>query len=160
MGSGKSTVGKILAKKLNRELADVDQKIEEKEKRRIAEIFEKDGELYFRDVEKEAIRAIASRSNLVITTGGGAVLDPGSMAALKAGGWIILLEATPETILQRVKDSRHRPLLKGGEMSAEIKRLLEFRKPYYEKADMKCSTDGKSAQQVADEILKKLENET
>ena len=69
------------------------------------------------------------------------------------------LEADAETIWRRVKDSRHRPLLKSGDMLGEIRRLLEARRPYYEKADLRFNTDGKSAAEVADEILARLENE-
>ena len=163
MGTGKSTVGKILAKKLGRELVDVDQRIEEKEKRRIAEIFEKDGEPVFRRLEKQMVRSVASGSKLVITTGGGAVIDTENVSALKANGILVLLEAQPRTIYQRVKDSRHRPLLnlpagQAGtqDMQSEIQRLLEARKPHYDRADLKCATDGKTAQQVADEILRTL----
>ena len=156
MGTGKSTVGKILAKKLGREWVDVDQRIEEKEKRRIADIFEKDGESAFRRLESRMVQEVASGSGFVITTGGGAVTDEGNVSALKANGILVLLEAAPQTIYQRVKDSRHRPLLKTGDKLGEIRRLLESRRPFYEKADLKCSTDGKTAQQVADEILRAL----
>jgi shikimate kinase len=159
MGTGKSTVGKILAKKMGREIVDVDQKIEEKEKRRIAEIFEKDGEAAFRLLEKQAVKAVASGSKLVITTGGGVVLDSENVSMLKANGILVLLQATPQTIHQRVKGSRHRPLLRAGDAQDEISKLLEARRPYYEGADLKCATDGKTAQQVADEILKMLDGE-
>ena len=157
MGTGKSSAGKALAKKTGRALVDIDQRVEEKEKRRIADIFEKDGEAAFRRLEKEAIREAVKGSGLVITTGGGAVLDPENLSALKAGGVVVALEATPETIFQRVKDSRHRPLLKSNDVLGEIRRLLESRRPYYRKADVVVSTDGKTALQVADEIAAKLE---
>ncbi len=157
MGTGKTSVGKALAKKMGRTLVDVDQKIEEKEKRRIADIFEKGGEAAFRKIEKLAIREAASGSGQVITTGGGAVIDPDNIAALKANGILVALEAAPETIFQRVKDSRHRPLLHSNDVPGEIRRLLEARRPYYEKADLKFMTDGKTAAQVADEIAEKLD---
>ena len=159
MGTGKSRVGKTLAKKLGRPLVDVDQRIEQGEKRRVAQIFEKEGEIYFRRLEKEAIRDVSAGRGLVITTGGGAVIDPENVSALKANGILVLLEATPQTIYQRVKDSRHRPLLKSGDVQGEIGRLLEARRSYYDQADLRCTTDGKTAQQVADEILRALENE-
>jgi shikimate kinase len=159
MGTGKSTVGKILAKKLGRELVDVDQRIEEKERRRIADIFEKDGEARFRELEKEAIRETASGSALVITTGGGAVTDAQNVAELKAHGILVALEASVQTIYDRVKGTRHRPLLKAGDVQGEIRRLLEERRPHYAQADLKFSTDGKTAPQVAEEILKALESE-
>ena len=159
MGTGKSTVGKVLAKKLGRALVDVDQRIEQKQNRRIADIFEKEGESAFRRLEKQTVCEVASGSDLVITTGGGAVVDADNLASLKANGIVIALEATPQTITQRVKDTRHRPLLKSNDVLGEVRRLLEQRRPYYDKADLKFATDGKTAAQVADEILAKLENE-
>src|SRR3989338_6650413 len=86
MGTGKSTVGKILAKKMNRALVDIDRRIEENERRRGAPIFVEEGEVYFRGLEKETIRDVCRASGLVITTGGGAVMDAENMAALRANG--------------------------------------------------------------------------
>lgn len=159
MGTGKSTVGKILAKKMSRALVDIDHRIEEREKRKISEIFEKEGEEYFRRLEKEMIRDTASHSGQVITTGGGAVLDAENFAALKSSGFLVALTASPETIYQRVKDTRHRPLLKSPDLMAEIRRLLEIRMPVYKKADLCFTSDGKSGAQVAEQILEALEKE-
>ncbi|MBI3252949.1 MAG: shikimate kinase [Candidatus Omnitrophica bacterium] len=156
MGTGKTSVGKILARELDRPLVDVDQAIEEKEKRKIAEIFEKSGEAYFRAVEKEAVREAAVRESVVITTGGGAVLDPENLDALRRNGTLIALSAKPETIYERVKNSRHRPLLKGEDLLAQIQKLLEIRKPHYEKADLTLDTDGQTSAEVAARILKRL----
>jgi shikimate kinase len=151
MGTGKSTVGKLLAKRLKRQWVDVDQRIEEAEKRKIAEIFEKEGEAHFRRLERETIEKVAAGTNLVITTGGGAVIDPANRAALKKNGLLIALSASPETIFQRVRRSKHRPLLKG-DMLAQIKRLLAERENHYREADGTFSTDGKTASQVAEAI--------
>ena len=159
MGTGKSTVGKILAKRLGRTWVDVDQRIEEAEKRKIGDIFEKDGEAGFRALEKEMVRRVCGGANLVITTGGGAVLDEENMRALKQNGFLIALDASPETIYQRVKDSRHRPLLKSGDLMGEIRRLLEARRPFYAKADVSFRTDGKTAADVAGAIAGALEKE-
>ena len=156
MGTGKSTVGKALAKKTGRSLVDIDQRIEESQKRRIADIFEKDGEAAFRRLEKQAIQEAVLGSGLVITTGGGAVMDPENFSALKERGIVLLLEAQPDTIYKRVKDSRHRPLLHSSDVMGEIRRLLSARQGQYDRADFKFSTDGKSASQVTDEILAKL----
>ena len=159
MGTGKSTVGKILAKKMNRALVDIDHRVEEKEKRKISEIFEKEGEDYFRRLEKETIRDVVSHSGQVITTGGGAVMDAENLAALKSGGFLVALTASAETIYQRVKDTRHRPLLKSGDLLAQIRQLLEARRPAYDKADLHFASDGKTGAQVADQILEALEKE-
>lgn len=157
MGTGKSTVGKLLAKKIGREWIDVDHWIEQKTKRKIADIFESDGESAFRRMEKDAILEMASKNRCVITTGGGAVLDPANMLALRKNGILVVLEASPETIYERVKDARHRPLLKNSNPKDEIARLLKERKPHYEKADLSIRTDGKAPGRVAEEIMAMLE---
>ena len=160
MGTGKSAVGKILAKLLGRPWVDVDLRIEQAQKKKISEIFEKEGESAFRRLEKEMIRDVASQSGLVVTTGGGAVLDEENRKRLKQSGVLVALSASPETIFQRVKDSRHRPMLKtSGDLMTEIKRLLALRQPFYEKADMTFQTDGKNASQVAEAIAEALEKE-
>jgi len=153
MGTGKSSVGKILSKKLQRPLIDVDEHIEEMEKRKICDIFEKEGEAHFRSLEKDAIRWAAEKEAAVIITGGGAVLDPENVEALKTKGILVALLATHETIFKRVRNSKHRPLLGGKDMFSEIKRLMEVRAPYYDKADYKFQTDGLSSAQVAEKIM-------
>ena len=156
MGTGKTSIGKLLAKELRREVVDVDQHIEKKEKRKVSDIFERDGEAVFRRMEKEAIREISQKSGIVITTGGGAVLDPENWEALKKTGWVVALLARPETIYQRIKDSKRRPLLKVQDVYAEIKNLLEIRKPYYERSDFSVETDGRTPPQVAKLVLETL----
>ena len=158
MGTGKSTVGKLLAKKLKRRWVDVDHEIEEAEGRKISEIFEKEGEAHFRRLEKEMIQKVASEYGLVIMTGGGAVVDPANRAALKKNGLVVTLSATPETIFQRVRKSRHRPLLKG-DLLTEIKRLLAERESFYRESDRTFSTDGKTGAQVAGIIEETLQKE-
>ena len=158
MGTGKSTVGKILAKRLRRVWVDVDKRIEEAQKRKIAEIFESEGEAYFRRLEKEMIQTVASGQGLVITTGGGAVVDPANRAALKKNGFLITLSATPETIFRRVRRSGHRPLLKG-DLLTEIRRLLAEREPFYRESDGTFPTDGKTAAQVAGTIEAALQKD-
>ena len=156
MGTGKTSVGKILGKKLNREVIDVDQYIETTQKRKISEIFEKEGEVFFRAVEKKAIRDISGRRGIVITTGGGAVLDPQNIQVLKETGWVVCLSAPPETVFSRVKYSRHQPLLAGKDTLAEIRHLLRIREPFYAEADFRVETGGCTSAQAADEILKIL----
>jgi shikimate kinase len=159
MGTGKSTVGKLLAKRLGWPWVDVDQRIEESQKKKVVEIFDKEGEAQFRRLEKDMVRLVSAGSRQVITTGGGAVLDTGNIEALKKNGMLIALSATPETLYQRLKDSRYRPLLKSGDLMGEIRRLLEERRPFYEKADATFRTDGKTAAEVAQAIAESLEKE-
>ena len=158
MGTGKTSIGKILAKKLNCPVIDLDRQIEEKEKRKINEIFEKDGEAYFRRLEKEAVREAAQNEGVVITTGGGAVLDPENVRALREKGLIVALFAKPETIYKRVSHSMARPLLNKADKFSEIKKLLEIRRPFYEKCDLKIETDGHTATEVVDMILEGLKD--
>ena len=105
------------------------------------------------------VRDVASGKNLVITTGGGVVLDPENMERLKQNGLLLGLLAHPETVYQRVKDSKHRPLLKAGDGLGEIRRLMDQRRPLYAKADASFHTDGKTAAQVASDILEALEKD-
>ena len=156
MGTGKTSVGKIPAKRLNRPVVDVDLYIEKSVEKEISEIFETEGEARFRVLEKEAIRQICQGQGIVITTGGGAVLDPENIETLKASGCVIGLSAKPETIFKRLRHSRHRPLLNGQDKLKEIERLLAVRKPFYQKADLHFDTDGRTASQMADLILKAL----
>ena len=156
MGTGKTSVGKVLARRLKRPVVDVDRYVEVMSKKKISEIFEKEGEAAFRALEKDAIRRICERREIVITTGGGAALDPENITALKGSGWVIGLSASPQTIFSRVKNSRHRPLLDGKDQLTEIQRLLEVRRPFYEKADLYFDTDDRSPSRTAGLILKTL----
>ena len=156
MGTGKTSVGKILGSKLVREVIDVDLYIEKTEKRKIADIFGKEGETHFRMLEKNAVEAISRREGIVITTGGGVVLDPENMKALGKNGVLVALSATPETIFRRVRNSKHRPLLQGGDPMSEIKRLYALRKPLYEKCDFNFPTDNCTPSAVAEKVLEKL----
>ncbi len=162
MGTGKSSVGKALGRQTGRRVVDIDQWIESQKGRKIREIFEQEGEAYFRELETLALAEVVRLAGAVITTGGGAVLNPVNLETLKKTGWIISLSASPETIYERVKDSRHRPLLKDGsrqEVTAEICRLLEARNPFYALADYEFKTDGLAPDQVAHLILETLERE-
>ena len=159
MGTGKTSVGKILAKRLRRAVVDIDLSIEESTKKKISEIFEAEGEAGFRVLEKEAIRQICQSQGIVITTGGGAVLDPENIERLKASGCVIGLSASPQTILGRIRHSRHRPLLNGKDKLKDIERLMTARKPFYEKADLHFDTDGHTAAEMAELILNALAEE-
>jgi len=159
MGTGKSSVGKTLARKLGRSFVDVDMWIETSQKRKIKDIFETDGEAYFRTLEKEAIRIISRQTGSVITTGGGVVLDAENRRLLKETGVVIALLAKPETIYERVKNSQHRPLLQGADRLSEIQSLLESRKGFYQEADLFFETDGKTSAEVAENIMGALETQ-
>lgn len=113
MGVGKTTVSSHLAKLLNREVIETDTYIVEKANMDIPSIFDKFGENYFRDLESEAVAEISKKRGVIISCGGGAVIREKNVLELKESGIIIRLTATPNTVLQRVKDSNERPILNG-----------------------------------------------
>jgi shikimate kinase len=153
MGTGKTELGKILSKKLDCVLVDVDNELEKEEGMTISEIFRQHGEPGFRERETAMIRTIAERERVVVSTGGGAVLRQENMDALREKGVIVCLTARPETVLHRTRGSKDRPLLQVEDPLGKIRELMEFRKPFYEKADMVINTDGKTPLQVAEEII-------
>jgi shikimate kinase len=152
MGTGKSVVGKFLAKKLNMDFVELDEIIEKREKMPIKDIFEKKGEPYFRLVEKEVVKEASLRENIVISAGGGAIINEENFKNLKSSGIIICLQARPETILKRTKDLRTRPLLNVPDPKKKIEELLSKRAPYYKKADHCIDTDNLTIEQTAEKI--------
>ena len=154
MGVGKSTIAKLLAKELNAELIEMDETIEEEAGITINEIFEKYGESHFRDLESALVERIADKGGAVVSCGGGAVLRPENVAAMKKNGRVIFLSATPETIYERVRFSTNRPLLNGNMNVEYIAQLMERRRNVYEQAaDMIISTDGIEKSQIIQEII-------
>jgi shikimate kinase len=152
MGTGKTAVGRELSRLLSMQLVDIDAEIEEDQKLSISDIFQKFGEKYFRDVESSVVKKFAAEKNLIISTGGGAVLREENMEALRENGIIFCLDAHPQTILERTNRSQDRPLLRTEDPIAKIKELLNFRRPFYEKAGTLIDTEGKTPLQIAEEI--------
>ncbi len=159
MGTGKTSVGKVLARKLGLGLVDIDRRIEERTGRKIREIFGTEGEAAFRALEKEEIRSAVAERGVVITTGGGAVLDPENWEALRGAGPVVALTASAETVYRRVRHSNNRPLLAAGDKLAQIRALMEKRRPYYERAQIRMATDGRTPAQVAAMLVKELEGQ-
>jgi shikimate kinase len=160
MGAGKTAVGKELAQILGMKLIDIDTEIEKSEQITINEIFSQFGEPRFREIETMMIKQIAAGKNLIISTGGGAVLKQENMAILRENGVIVCLMASPETILKRTSTSNDRPLLKVENPLEKINQLLTFRKPFYEKADIMIDTENKTPLQIAEEIIGKIREMT
>ncbi len=156
MGTGKTAVGKKLSMFLKMELIDVDTEIEKSQRMTINEIFKQFGEPGFREIETEMIQKLSERKDVIISTGGGAVLKQKNMDALRKQGVIICLMASPETILKRTSHNSNRPLLKVEDPFEKIKELLHFRRPFYEKADIMIDTEGKTPLQIAEEIIEKI----
>lgn len=156
MGTGKSAVSKELSKVLGWKAIDIDTEIEKSQRMKITGIFKQFREPGFRDIETEMIKNLSKNKNAIISTGGGAVLRQENMDALRENGVIICLTATPETILQRTSNNNDRPLLQVEDPLKKIRELLEFRMPYYEKADIMMDTEGKTPLQIAEEIIEKI----
>ena len=159
MGTGKSKIGKRLAKKLGMSYLDTDELIEEGEKDSISAIFKKRGEEYFRRLETKVVKEVALLDNFVISTGGGVVLREGNIRLLKKNAFIVCLFASPEVILKRTKGDDNRPLLGVNNQKKRIEELLAFRKPYYEKADFSVDTSALDSEGVVEEIIEFLGKE-
>lgn len=153
MGTGKTTIGGLLAGRLNMSYINTDSLIEKKEGLTINDIFGKKGEPYFRKAEREIIKEVSKKENMVIDTGGGVIINEDNIKDLKENGVIFCLNASPEEILRRTKRCAHRPLLNVDNPLSEIKKLLNKRSHYYKKADCQIDTNGRSAAEVAEEII-------
>jgi len=157
MGTGKSTVGRVIAQKLEFHFIDTDDVIEQTSKAKIFDIFAEHGEDYFRDLESQAVKSVSLMKNQVVATGGGVVLRSSNIDLLRIGGSIFCLNATPKAIWDRVRSSRSRPLLRGPDPLKKIAMLLDKRAPYYALADHQIETTGVSVDRVADEIISYIE---
>ena len=156
MGSGKSAIGRTIAKKLGRRFIDTDRYIERKSGKTIPEIFDS-GENEFRTFEKEVIKKISQYVGIVIATGGGAIKDPENFRYLKESGWIIALYASPATLYKRIEGKRIRPLLLNeGDPVKKLEEIFNERKGMYAQADFQVNTEEKEIYQIADEIISLL----
>ena len=157
-GTGKSTVGKIVAARLGRVLVSTDAEIVRLARQRIPEIVEKHGWEYFRDLETKICEDLAGRDGIVIDTGGGAILRSQNVEGLKRTGKLFWLTASVETIAKRIGSDTQRPSLTGTKSFVdEIQDVLRERTPKYQAAaDYVIETEGKSLAQVADEILGRI----
>ncbi len=154
MGTGKSTVGRILAKKLGYRFIDVDEEIEREQGVSISHIFSEMGEPYFRQLERVLIKTLSLREGLVISAGGGAVVDENNIEAMKQGGTLVCLTAGPDEIMKRVGKSTNRPLLQVPDPMAKIMELMSKREPFYRKADFMVDTTMMTAEEVAGVVIR------
>lgn len=161
MGTGKSAVGLELSKQLRTELVEVDDLIAERAGKSIPEIFSEDGEAAFRKLEMEAVAEVSLRNGVVISCGGGAVLEPQNVTRLRRNSVVVFLTAPLEEILHRAaRDGRSRPLLNIPDREARVRELLTFRHPLYIRAaDYIVDTSGLDAEEVAEAIINCLKEE-
>ncbi|MBM4126314.1 MAG: shikimate kinase [Nitrospira sp.] len=157
-GTGKSTVGKIVAARLGRTLVSTDAEIVKRAGHGIPEIVAQHGWEYFRDLESQVCRDLSGGEGLVIDTGGGAILRAENVERLKHHGSVFWLTASVDTIMKRIGRDTQRPSLTGTKSFVdEVQDVLRDRTPKYEAAaDHVISTDGRSVVQIADEILARL----
>ena len=154
MGSGKTAVGRSLARLLDYPFYDSDHEIERRCGADIPLIFEREGEAGFRHREREIIAELTARSGIVLATGGGAILNPESRRDLANRGWVVYLETSVAQQAERAGRTRHRPLLAGRVPEERLAELMQLREPLYrEIADMITSTDRRRVNAVAELIL-------
>ena len=157
MGTGKSTTGRNLSEKLDFDFYDTDKLIEKAEGRKIKDIFEQDGEDYFRQKESEALSETKTLRNVVIATGGGIVEKEENRLLLKNEDKVIFLDSTPERQYERTKDSKKRPLLNDGDSLEILKKLYEKRFNFYEAVSkIKISMDNLNTEEILKKIIKFL----
>lgn len=152
MATGKTAVGRILARKMKWHFLDLDDLIELRYKGTISDIFAKEGEIYFRRIERRTLREISKEKKFVVACGGGIVLGKENIEVIKQTGKMICLTASPEIILKRTQGYSHRPLLNVADQRERIEALLKFRQPFYAQADYIIDTSDSSVEEVARKI--------
>lgn len=157
MGAGKTTVGRLLARRLHKRFIDSDHEIEARTGVAIPVIFEIEGEEGFRRRESHTIAELVQERPVVMATGGGVVLNPASRASLREGGFVVYLAATPELLYERTRYDRNRPLLQVEDPLARLRELHAQRDPLYrEVADLVVECPGPSAQAVTQFLLREF----
>jgi len=158
MGAGKTTVGRLIARRLRLRFIDSDHEIERRCGVKIPVIFEIEGEAGFREREAQALAALAVLEGIVLATGGGVVMLPENRRCLAEGGTVVYLRARPEDLYERVRHDRNRPMLAGADPLARLRELHAQRDPlYHEVADLIVDTGAQSVQTLAGELLGQLE---
>jgi shikimate kinase len=157
MGSGKSTIGNIIARRLNREFQDSDHFIEKRTGVDIPRIFDIEGEQGFRERETCALQELLGESNRVIATGGGSVVRPENQQILKQQGYIVFLDTSLKEQMHRLRRDKKRPLLQTADPRARLESLLKERRPIYlDLADLVVKTDKRVARRLAVDIINQL----
>jgi shikimate kinase len=158
MGSGKTTVGRMLALQLHFEFVDTDEWLERRAGRSITEVFEKEGEERFRVMERELVEEMVHWRGKVIATGGGLGATEANLVSLKTHSLVVCLWAPAELIWQRVRKQSHRPLLQDPDPLARIRSLLETRRPVYSQADVLINSGSRSVREVAAQVFHQFQS--
>lgn len=153
-GAGKSTVGRMVAERLHTGYVDIDTILIRKEGKPIAMIFAEKGEPVFREMERKEVETALSHEPAVVVPGGGWAAQPGALDGARLRGYFVYLKARPEVAADRAVPSGTRPVLMGGDPVEQMRELFKTRDPFYAKADATVLTEAKSAEKVADEIVR------
>lgn len=155
MGAGKTTIGKALAQKSNLVFTDTDERIEKQQQMKISDIFAQHGEAYFRDLETEMLKdLLKEKERMVISVGGGLPVREENRALLRQLGCVVYLQADAETLTARLRGSKNRPKLQGGDLREKINSLMDAREAFYlDAAAVQIRTDDKKIQEVVKEIM-------
>jgi shikimate kinase len=156
MGTGKTAVGRRVADALHCAFEDVDRLIERRSGRSVEAIFSSEGEAAFRKLEADTIVELVKRDHIVISTGGGALIDPVNHEQLTKNGLLICLTARVGTLLERLKNDGTRPLLAGENLESRLERLMKERESVYARCPVQIMTDGKTISEVTAEIIEKI----
>ena len=159
MGTGKTTVGRMVAQRLGFTLLDSDQEIERQQGRPITQIFAEDGEPAFRALEREFIARGHPAAHTVVACGGGMVVPPGMLEMLREKGVVVCLHASIETILRRISGHSHRPLFNVENPEARLRELYAQREPVYRRAGTLILTDARPLTDVANHVLRTYRRE-
>ena len=151
MGSGKSTIGRLMGKKINYNFYDIDKLIEEKTQKSITEIFREEGEEYFRNLEEEITINILNSKKTIIALGGGAILNDNIRTYIKRKSYNIYLEVNKKNLKKRLSNSKNRPLIKNENYDKILNDLIKKREKFYKKADLTIKNDN-----TIDDTIKKI----
>ena len=158
MGTGKTSVAKILAADLDKQFIEMDELIEQRAAKSINDIFAQDGEAHFRSLESSLLNELAQKEDLVVSCGGGLICNEDNLKTLKDTGVVFNLESSAQAIYERTKKYTHRPLLNVEDPLGKINELLLKRKPFYEQAHHSVRSEDESPQEVAKRIEEIIKN--
>ncbi|HEX3625226.1 MAG TPA: shikimate kinase [Verrucomicrobiae bacterium] len=153
MGTGKTSVGRLVAEQLHFDYLDTDEMIQSATGKTIAEIFSTNGEPTFRELEATTVLELAGKTRTVISAGGGLPMNSDNLASLKSHALVVCLWASPAKIWERVKNQTHRPLLQDQDPQKKISELLAARVPFYKQADILLNTESRSLREVAQQVV-------